>query len=81
MPSSSGPENIAGNNVSSRLKTLGFGEPPLPLKLYDYNLDTGGRVKRDRVWYYASWRDWNYWDRIVGFPLDHQPGATLRLYG
>ena len=33
-------------------------------------------MKPDRVWWYTSWRDFNFYDRIVGFPLDHQARLT-----
>lgn len=69
-------KKFAGNNINDELRAIGFGVPPLPIKMYDYNVDTGGRLKRDRIWFYGSWRDWNYTDTIVGFPLDHQARLT-----
>ncbi len=69
---------FASNNVSgsTRLQKLGVTVPPIPISLYDYNSYGGGHVKPDKVWWYASWRDFNFYDRIVGFPLDHQARLT-----
>ena len=67
-------EDLASNNVEGdeELQQLGVSEPPLPLRMYDYNIDGGGRIQRDKVWWYSSWRDFNYFQRIVGFPREHQ---------
>ena len=67
-------KDLASNNVAGdeELQQLGVSEPPLPLRMYDYNIDGGGRIKRDKLWWYSSWRDFNYFQRIVGFPEEHQ---------
>ena len=71
-------KDLASNNVSGdeELQRLGVSEPPLPLRMYDYNIDGGGRIKRDKLWWYSSWRDFNYFQRIVGFPEEHQARLT-----
>jgi hypothetical protein len=75
-------KDLAADNVSgdSRLEQLGVSDPPLPLRMYDYNVDAGGRLKRDRVWWYTSWRDYNYYERIVGFPIDSQARLTNFIF-
>lgn len=75
-------KDLASNNVAgdSDLQSLGVSEPPLPLRMYDYNLDAGGRLVRDRVWWYSSWRDYNYFERIVGFPIDSQARLTNFIF-
>lgn len=71
-------KGLAGNNVDDRLRAQGVQLGTVPLRLYDINMDGGGRVVRDRIWWYLSFREFRYYDTVIGFPRDHFAG--LRNY-
>jgi hypothetical protein len=39
-------------------------------RYHDVNADVGGRLKRDRAWWYLSWRDQRVDTRVVTFPAE-----------
>lgn len=71
-------KDLASNNVDDRLRAQGVSVGTLPLRMYDTNVDGGGRIVKDRLWWYASFREYQYYDTIIGFPRDHF--ARLRNY-
>ncbi len=71
-------KDLAATNVDDRLKAQGVSVGTLPKRMWDTNADGGGRIVRDRVWWYNSFREYLYYDSIIGFPRDHF--ARLRNY-
>ncbi|MBI2834079.1 MAG: carboxypeptidase regulatory-like domain-containing protein, partial [Acidobacteria bacterium] len=72
-------KNVAWNNVDDRLRRLGIrGRGSLPLRVYDTQFDAGGPIRHDRVWWYASFRDFVNYESIAGFPIEHK--SRVRNY-
>jgi len=47
---------LQGDNFSDELRAAGLGTPNRILHAYDVNQSFGGPMKRDKVWYWASFR-------------------------
>jgi hypothetical protein len=63
-------EALQGDNVDDRLRNLGIGTGTKSLKYYDPNISAGGPIKRDKLWYFGSYRDQNTAVTVLGFPAD-----------
>jgi hypothetical protein len=48
---------MVGSNYSEELRARGLNTPGQLEKLWDYNLGIGGPIKRDRLWFYFTFRD------------------------
>jgi hypothetical protein len=48
---------MVGDNYTSALQTAGLPTPGKLYKLWDTNVGVGGPIKRDRVWFFAQFRD------------------------
>src|SRR5262249_42036302 len=60
-------EKLQGNNVDDRLKGLGVtGGNPMD-HYYDADLAGGGRVVRDRLWFFGSGRRKEYRQEVIGY--------------
>jgi hypothetical protein len=58
----------ASNNVDDALKAVGIAQPPTLRKNWDGSGSLGGPIKKDRLWFYGSIRNWgtaNVVDGIV----------------
>ena len=64
-------EALQGNNVDDRLRNLGIGTGTKILKYYDPNFSAGGPIKRDKFWYFGSYRHQNTGVTVLGFPADN----------
>ena len=47
---------FVSDNLDADLKAKGLGTPLKPKKLFDINPSFGGPIKRDRLWFFASYR-------------------------
>ncbi|MGQ0732871.1 MAG: carboxypeptidase regulatory-like domain-containing protein [Acidobacteriota bacterium] len=63
-------ESLQGNNIDLRLTRLGSGEGTRILRYRDPNIDAGGPIIRDKLWYYGSYRDQNTGVTVTGFPAE-----------
>lgn len=63
-------ESLQGSNVDDRLRRLGIGEGTRILRYYDPNFSAGGPIKRDRLWYFTSFRNQDAGVTVGGFPTD-----------
>ncbi len=45
-----------GNNLTSELRAIGLTEPPGIIGSYDWSASYGGPIKRDRLWFFGSYR-------------------------
>jgi hypothetical protein len=63
-------QNLQSNNVDDRLRNLGIGSGTKILKYIDPNISAGGPIKRDKLWYFTSWRDQQTATTVLGFPAD-----------
>jgi Carboxypeptidase regulatory-like domain len=51
------PSSWVGNNYTQELKDAGLSTPGKLLKQWDETFGLGGPIKRDRLWYYVTYRD------------------------
>jgi hypothetical protein len=50
-------KGMVGDNYTQSLKDAGLTTPGKLYKLWDYNAGVGGPIKKDRVWFFAQFRD------------------------
>jgi hypothetical protein len=50
-------KGMVGDNYTQALKDAGLTTPGKLYKLWDYNAGVGGPIKKDRVWFFAQFRD------------------------
>jgi hypothetical protein len=48
-----------GDNLTDELRAVGLTEPPGIINSYDANISYGGPIKRDRLWFFGSYRSLN----------------------
>ncbi len=63
-------EGLQGKNVDDQLRRLGVGEGARITKYYDPNINVGGPIKRDRLWYFSSFRNQFIGTTVTGFPAE-----------
>jgi hypothetical protein len=63
-------QNLQGDNIDNELRNLGIGSGTKMLKYYDPNVTAGGPIRRDKFWYFGSYRDQNTSTTVLGFPAD-----------
>ena len=71
-------KGLAGDNVDDALRAQGVTAGTRLLKLNDINGDAGGPIVRDRLWWFASGRDYSTFEQVIGFPKDFE--SNLRNY-
>ena len=49
-------DHFQGNNMTSKLRSLGVNTPNKVLRLHDYSFALGGPVRRDLLWFFTSVR-------------------------
>jgi len=68
---------LQSGNVDAALRTQGVTDGN-PLKSYhDANVDLGGPVLRQRVWFYGSYRNQQIRQGVIGYVADVGPDGTL----
>jgi hypothetical protein len=71
-------KRFAGDNVDDRLRAQGITVGTRLLRLNDLNVDGGGPILRDRLWWFGSARDFTTLEQVIGFPKDFK--SNLRNY-
>src|SRR5688572_15985094 len=51
-------EDLASNNLNDALRARGLDTVNKPLKVYDATFALGGPIKRDKLWFFGSMREW-----------------------
>ena len=51
------PSKFVGTNYTQALKDAGLGTPGELIKQWDETFGVGGPIKKDRLWYYGTYRD------------------------
>lgn len=69
---------LQGNNIDDRLRGLGVPSGNPMDRYYDANGSIGGRIVRDRVWFFTSTRRKEYRQELIGFAGG--PGADGRYF-
>jgi carboxypeptidase family protein len=57
-------QNIQSDN-STDAKLKGLAAPDALNKVWDFNASEGGPIKKDRLWFFASYRDWGVYQYIA----------------
>lgn len=71
-------KDFAGNNVDERLRSLGVSLGTIPVRFGDVHFDSSGRIVKDRVWWYGSYRNMRTLQTVIGFPDDY-PAETRNV--
>ena len=67
------PGGLVGNNLNDRLKAQNINEPPKLKKFYDAAGDLGGRIIRDKLWFYGGYARQTKNEGLAGFAADAGP--------
>ncbi len=68
-------ESLQGDNTKD-LKSLGVGEGTRIKKYYDPNLNLGGPIRKDKLWYFTSFRNQEIATSTTGWPFDGDPSSA-----
>jgi Carboxypeptidase regulatory-like domain len=76
-------KHLASDNLTTALANRGLTSVNKPLNVYDATLTLGGPVKKDKLWFFASAREWGnnylfagfYWNKTQGTPF-YTPDST-----
>src|SRR6188768_3467483 len=63
-----------GSNIDDRLKAFGLPEPPALYQNWDVSASVGGPIKRDKLWFFANYRDIGSHDAILGMFANKNAG-------
>ena len=55
-----------GNNIDDHLKSLGLAQPAALYKNWDYSASLGGPFRKDKLWFFANYRDFGSYEDILG---------------
>src|SRR5687767_394486 len=67
-------ENLQSRNVTDELRRLGVGEGSRITEYWDPNFNVGGPFRRDKFWYFVSFRGQRIGTTVTGFPVE-APGT------
>jgi hypothetical protein len=67
------PGSLQGNNLNDELKAQGVGTPPELKTFYDFAGDLGGRIIRDKLWFYGGYAKQTKNEGTLGFAADAGP--------
>jgi hypothetical protein len=70
-------ENMVGDNLSSELRSRGLTTVDKVLNIYDVGGTLGGPVKRDKLWFFAAYRNWGNRNQIAGIFWNKTQGTPL----
>jgi hypothetical protein len=69
--------HMQGSNYTQELKDAGLLTPPNELiKVYDVNPAGGGRIVRDRLWFYSSFRTLDTWNTVPNMWFNKNDGKV-----
>jgi hypothetical protein len=79
--------SLQNANLTDELRARGVAEPPKLQRTWDYGVGEGGPLKKDKLWFYASYRWWgsrtdaagNYFDKIQN-DLFYTPDLSRPAY-
>ena len=70
--------HLTGNNLSSGLRARGLDSVNEPLRVYDATVALGGPIKRDKLWFFASAREWGNAHQIAGVYWNKTQGTDRK---
>ena len=70
-------DRFESSNLNDDLRSRGLTTVSKILKIYDAGVTAGGPIKRDKLWFFASFREWgnshlmagNFWNKTQGTPV------------
>jgi hypothetical protein len=73
---------MQGSNYTDELRNRGLAVPPGLAKTWDATADLGGRIIRDKLWFFSQYRDWAFNQRIANAfnPDGSQAAESNHLY-
>jgi hypothetical protein len=63
-----------GNNIDERLRSIGLSQPAALYKNWDVQASLGGPFVRDKLWFFANYRDFGSHDDILGMYANRNAG-------
>ena len=74
------PPKLQSNNVDDALRAQGVEQGSPLKKRYDFGVDMGGRIIRDKLWWYSAYRRRNNIELVEGsFKPNGEPGNDVNL--
>jgi len=67
------PGSLQPSNLNDELRRQGIGSPPKLKTFYDYAGDLGGRIVRDKLWFYGGYAKQSKSEGLAGFAADPGP--------
>ena len=67
------PDSLQANNLNDELRAQGIGTPPELKTFYDFAGDLGGRIIRDKLWFYGGYAKQTKSEGTLGFAADAGP--------
>jgi hypothetical protein len=67
------PDSLQANNLNDELRAQGVGTPPQLKTFYDFAGDLGGRIIRDKLWFYGGYAKQTKSEGTLGFAADPGP--------
>jgi hypothetical protein len=67
------PDALQASNLNNSLRAQGIGAPPQLKTFYDYAGDLGGRIIRDKLWFYGGYAKQTKSEGTLGFAADPGP--------
>jgi len=68
------PGGLVGSNYTQELADAGLRVPGDLLKLWDYTVGVGGPFIKDRIWYFANFREEGSWSSVPGMYANKNAG-------
>ncbi len=60
--------SLTNNNLTDSIKATGLTDTDHVLKIWDFNPSLGGPIKKDKVWFFTTYRNWG---------VNKQPASTF----
>jgi Carboxypeptidase regulatory-like domain len=67
-----------GNNLDDELRAIGLTETPGIIQAYDASVSYGGPIKRDRLWFFGSYRNLDTQNAMEGINANANAGDPSR---
>jgi len=67
------PSSLQASNLNDELRAQGIGSPPKLKNFYDFAGDLGGRIIRDRLWFYGGYAKQSKSEGLLGFAENPGP--------
>src|SRR5471032_1893151 len=70
------PADWQGNNLTDRLKTLGVSATDKISDFYEVNVEEGGPIVKDKLWFFGTFRNAHY-DKPIANTFNLPAGANV----